>query len=524
MTVAQNIEFGLKIRKIALEERAKRCEELLDLVDLAGLGERYANQLSGGQQQRVALARALAYQPSVLLLDEPLGALDVKIRAQLRRSLKEVQRSLKVTTILVTHDQEEAFELGDRIAVLERGVLREVGDPERLYGRPQSLFVASFLGGGSVLAGRVKENAAHFGPLVLPLPEDAPHEETAPVQLLIRPEQVLLQPKQPAAGEAVLGKGSIVEQTFNGAQWRLRLRLPQMPGTRQISPVPPFGEEGLLIDTIVPRESLPQNAEHWVSLRGWTILQQAPPRILALDTGVGRPVSLMLAHLFAQKMRGSVSVMGWTHEMSEETRETIKRRIAEAGLAEAEFQMRTGRLANQIETHRAGALVDLVILPRRFHRHGRPMNLATATFLATADVPVLIAGDQDCQSIQRMLICTRAGEPGKSSVRFGGRFARHLEAAVTLLHVTTNAVKVSPRIRLHLERAAASLAALDVRSETRIRTGSVRDEVVQEARGHDLVVIGGHGPRLHSVFRTDDMTTDLLERVPVPVLVIPTEP
>ncbi|HET6315925.1 MAG TPA: ABC transporter ATP-binding protein, partial [Chloroflexota bacterium] len=145
MSVADNIEFGLKIRRVPADQRAKKRDELLDLVGLMGLGSRYADQLSGGQLQRVALARALAYEPSVLLLDEPFGALDVRIRGQLRRSLKEIQRRLNVATILVTHDQEEAFELGDRIGVLERGRLLEVGEPEALYAKPKSLYVASFL-------------------------------------------------------------------------------------------------------------------------------------------------------------------------------------------------------------------------------------------------------------------------------------------------------------------------------------------------------------------------------------------
>lgn len=192
MSAAQNIEFGLKLRKVPAAERTRRCEELLEMVGLAGLGDRYPDQLSGGQQQRVALARALAYEPSVLLLDEPLGALDVKIRAQLRRSLKEVQRRLGVITILVTHDQEEAFELGDRIGVLERGVLLEVGNAEDLYLRPKSFFVARFLGAGTVLVGRAEFGQARFGPLSLPIPGELPHAEGAPVGLLVRPEQVAL--------------------------------------------------------------------------------------------------------------------------------------------------------------------------------------------------------------------------------------------------------------------------------------------------------------------------------------------
>src|SRR5437763_8201245 len=181
MTVAENIESGLKIRKSPREERTRRRDELLELVGLAGLGSRYAHQLSGGQQQRVALARALAYEPGVLLLDEPFGALDVKIRGQLRRSLKEIQRQLQLTTILVTHDQEEAFELADRIGVVEHGRLVEVGTAEELYARPRTLFAATFLGGGNVLVGRARAGQAHFGALRLPIPDDTPHEEGARV-------------------------------------------------------------------------------------------------------------------------------------------------------------------------------------------------------------------------------------------------------------------------------------------------------------------------------------------------------
>src|SRR5215210_3218206 len=160
MSIADNIEFGLRIRKAPKDERRQKREQLLDLVGLAGLGNRYPHQLSGGQQQRVALARALVYEPNVLLLDEPFGALDVKIRAQLRRSLKEIQRRLAVTTILVTHDQDEAFELADRIGLVERGRLLEVGEPQTLYARPRSLSVATFLGGGTVLAARALASRA----------------------------------------------------------------------------------------------------------------------------------------------------------------------------------------------------------------------------------------------------------------------------------------------------------------------------------------------------------------------------
>src|SRR6185436_16106279 len=159
MTVAENVEFGLRIRKAPKEDRARRREQLLELGGLSGLGARYAHQLSGGQQQRVALARALAYEPSVLLLDEPFGALDVKIRAQLRQNLLDIQRELKVTTILVTHDQDEAFELADRIGIIEAGKLLEVGAPSELYRRPKTRFTATFLGVANLLPG--ERNGTH---------------------------------------------------------------------------------------------------------------------------------------------------------------------------------------------------------------------------------------------------------------------------------------------------------------------------------------------------------------------------
>ena len=235
MSVSENIAFGLRIRKKPRAERRAKVEQLLDLVGLAGLGSRLPAQLSGGQQQRVAVARALAYEPNVLLLDEPFGALDVKIRTQLRRSLKEIQKKLGVTTVLVTHDQEEAFELADRIGILERGRLLEVGEGEELYARPKTSFVATFLGAGTVLVGPASSGKARFNTLSLPIPEGIPRDDGARVQLLIRPEHVVLTKEEPPEGAAVLGRGTVIEQTFNGASRRATLRMPHVPATRQLA-------------------------------------------------------------------------------------------------------------------------------------------------------------------------------------------------------------------------------------------------------------------------------------------------
>ena len=146
MTVLQNVAFGLEMRRVGAAARAARAAEALELVGLGHLGERYAHQLSGGQQQRVALARALVTRPRVLLLDEPLSALDAKVRVQLRDEIRRIQRETGITTLFVTHDQEEALAVADRVAVMNSGRIEQIGTPEDLYLRPATTFVAQFVG------------------------------------------------------------------------------------------------------------------------------------------------------------------------------------------------------------------------------------------------------------------------------------------------------------------------------------------------------------------------------------------
>src|SRR6195256_5956527 len=153
MTVWDNVAFGLSIRRRPKEEIAKRVDELLELVQLVGLGKRYPAQLSGGQRQRMALARALAVDPEVLLLDEPFGALDAKVREDLRAWLRRLHDEVHVTTVLVTHDQAEALDVADRIAVLNKGRIEQVGSPTDVYDAPENAFVMSFLGAVSSLNG-----------------------------------------------------------------------------------------------------------------------------------------------------------------------------------------------------------------------------------------------------------------------------------------------------------------------------------------------------------------------------------
>ncbi|MEZ5250933.1 MAG: ABC transporter ATP-binding protein [Ilumatobacteraceae bacterium] len=146
LTVANNIDFGLRTRKITAVERHRRVAEMLELVELTHLADRYPHQISGGQAQRVALARALAPRPSVLLLDEPLSALDAKVRTTLRDEIRRIQTELGITTLFVTHDQEEALAISDRIGVMSNGRLEQLGDPREVYRHPSSAFVARFVG------------------------------------------------------------------------------------------------------------------------------------------------------------------------------------------------------------------------------------------------------------------------------------------------------------------------------------------------------------------------------------------
>jgi spermidine/putrescine transport system ATP-binding protein len=160
LTTAENVAFGLQRRKVPKNDARQRVDQMLSLVDLAGLGGRKPRQLSGGQQQRVALARALVCRPRVLLLDEPLGALDLKLRKQMQLELKRIQHDVGITFVHVTHDQEEAMTMADSIAVMNRGRIEQLGAPEQLYERPQTAFVAGFLGISNLLSGTVEGGGA----------------------------------------------------------------------------------------------------------------------------------------------------------------------------------------------------------------------------------------------------------------------------------------------------------------------------------------------------------------------------
>jgi sulfate/thiosulfate transport system ATP-binding protein len=227
MSVGENIEFALRVRRMKAADRLQRRRELLRLVALEGMDDRLPTQLSGGQQQRVAVARALAHKPQVLLLDEPFGALDAKIREELRRTIRQVQRELKITTVLVTHDQEEAFALADRIGVMNLGRLLESGRPDELYARPATRFVATFLGAANLLLARQTAQGIRFGSTPVrahaldKLEGNREHEVVA----VLRPEEVELAPTRDALHTNFIANGIVEELVFTGALERMRVRL-----------------------------------------------------------------------------------------------------------------------------------------------------------------------------------------------------------------------------------------------------------------------------------------------------------
>src|SRR5215831_18307038 len=225
MTVADNIEFALRVRRMKTAERRARRKELLRLVALEGMDERLPAQLSGGQQQRVAVARALAHKPEVLLLDEPFGALDARIRVDLRRTIRQVQRELGITTVLVTHDQEEAFAMADRVGIMNLGRLLEVGAPHELYARPATRFVATFLGAANLFLARRTPDGIQVGGKTMGSAERSPGAPEHEVVAVVRPEEVELAPARDALGSRFLGNGVVDEVTFTGAFERLRVRL-----------------------------------------------------------------------------------------------------------------------------------------------------------------------------------------------------------------------------------------------------------------------------------------------------------
>lgn len=230
MTVMENISFGLRLKKMDSEAVRNKVEWALNLVDLPGLEKRYPRQLSGGQQQRVALARALVVDPEILLLDEPLSNLDAKIRYRLRLEIKKLQKRLNITTIYITHDQEEALSIADSVALLKDGAVLQAGTPSDIYSRPADAFVAEFLGASNVARTEVRKDALGtyvvLGGARLPAPENT--EPGSQASVVVRADEVELALERPQDDQPHYAiEGKVTDQMYLGSRRRYEIQTPE---------------------------------------------------------------------------------------------------------------------------------------------------------------------------------------------------------------------------------------------------------------------------------------------------------
>lgn len=496
LSVAENVTFGLRVRKVPPAERKRRCSELLELVGLVGLERRLPTQLSGGQQQRVALARALAYQPDVLLLDEPFGALDARIRGDLRRTVRRIQRELGITSIFVTHDQDEAFELADRIGVMNDGQLLEVGSPHSLYHEPQTEFVAMFLGTANLLLGRQTSSNVEVGSVRFPIPAAQPQTETPQrVQVLFRPENVVLTPPNQNPEAPPLGTATIEHIAFHGAFERLRLRLPPFPGVRVLSPPVPFGSDSVLVEAMRSQEQsqrMPLRVGDTVvaSVSRIHILPH-PGLHLLLTTDGSTPAqaALLVGSQIARMAHARVTLMGMGAD-----EETLQRHLQTA-------KEHLGSGISSVETRIVSSAPIEALVSETDMRHHDVMILAS-----TGDLDLIESLLQRSQThmllipaarpaLKRVLICVSGGEPDKEHIQFAARFIRHLQAEATLFSVL-HTERGEQRSRYQLERflgsSKRSLEQLGVPSAIKIVEGAPTDAILAEATtgGYDMLVVG----------------------------------
>jgi len=254
MTILENVAFGLRQRKV--EDPVKKAMDALNLVELGYAAERRPQQLSGGQQQRVALARALVNRPALLLLDEPLGALDLKLRRQMQVELKAIQMEVGLTFLHVTHDQEEAMDMADTVAVMNKGHIEQLGAPEALYERPKTAFVAKFLGQSNLFVGPIADSSAsslsiEVGGHKITVPKDRAEKQTGKICIGVRPEKTTFHPTQPKLGSdhVVVGPGEITDIRFTGVSNQYLIDIPKVGEVTVfaqnvgISPVIELGEK-----------------------------------------------------------------------------------------------------------------------------------------------------------------------------------------------------------------------------------------------------------------------------------------
>ena len=537
MTVADNIEFGLRVRHVGAGERRRRRDELLELVGLAGLGKRLPRQLSGGQQQRVALARALAHRPDVLLLDEPLGALDAKIRTELRRTLRAIQRELGITTIMVTHDQEEAFELADRMGVMSFGRLLEVGEPQALYQAPQTEFVATFLGTANILLGRRDQEGVQLGPRHFPVTnaQDG-HSATASerVQVLFRPEEIALAPTLEALDWPLLGQGTVEGVTYAGSFERLRLRMAALAGVRPIAPPTPYGEDAILLESTRSQEEvrsfpLTSGDKVWIGLRHLHMLTHPGLRFLiATDQVEANAATVVAAGQWAQLAHARVTLLsagtnaGLGAAAQQEQIQRLKEQIG-SGVPSLEVHVSNHRFEEAVAETVEQQPCDLLVLPG-----ASPASATVALaekLLQSGEHHLLILPSS--QSVpQHALICVANGEPGKEDILFAGRLLRHWGAQATVLTVLPELDqegKTLAQTQRFLDKGVRTLSLLEVEAESAVHVGTLLDGIRAKltAEASDLLVLGAPLPDIDGKVVFSGLIAQLLRTVTDrPILIV----
>lgn len=449
--VFQNITYGLKIRGISSSVRHIRGKEIISAVGLAGLEDRFPHQLSGGQRQRVALARAMALDPKVLLLDEPLGALDPQIRSEVRAELKDFQRKLGVTTIMVTHDREEACELADRIGIIDSGHLMEIGTPEELYKSPKSVAAASLLGGGVILAGRVKNTLATFGELSIPVSKED-YIEGGPVRLLIRPESLNLDKKGIS-----LGRCTIEEQTYIGGKFKVTISVPSLQGSRIV------GQRALKADEFPSlyffSDSKISESNIEIYLASMPILD---PTTLSLIC-VSSDETILLAREIASQTKGKIGFIG------SPLPENLNAR-------EARISPSKNDLLEEVQH----GMFELALIPRSDTTLARDVLQV---------LPVMFVDKNSTLSIKNILLPTAGGISARQSVLFAGRLARLLGAMVTIIHISKDS---SHHVTSLLDSASSTLRAMKVPSDQRVLSGSIIEAIQKQIVENkpDLLILG----------------------------------
>jgi sulfate transport system ATP-binding protein len=526
MTVADNVEFSLRVARVPREERRRRREELLELVGLSGFGGRRPQQLSGGQRQRVAIARALANRAPVLLLDEPFGALDAKIRVELRQTIRRVQRDLGVTTMFVTHDQEEAFDLGDRIAVLHLGRLLEVGEPEELYLRPQTPFVATFLGAANLLVGQSTPRGLGLGPVEIPLRTEAAADDgRRRVEVLFRPEDVEVAATKEGLTSLPLGSATVLETTYLGSFERLRLQLPRLRGVRGVSPAVPFGADYLWVDASrsqheTRRFPLDAGQQAWLGLRRVHPLAHPGLRFLVLpDDSPAAAAVVKLGEELARSIHARVSIVtegGYRRELGPGVAGGAASGIPDSGpdpaLSGLSVRFADGPGASSSDSY------DVVMVPAGTRVRD------TERLLASGEHHLMVV-PPGAALPTRFLICVAVGEPGKEDVLFASRLLRQLGAQATVLTVLERGAteEVPEHVARFLERSAILLQGAGAAASTLVRRGPALREIRAElAEGkHDLLVLGAPFPSIGSPTSLGGLVADVLEEPPpCPVLIV----